>query len=144
MRTPIDLDNIRDWFVSKDRADMELFRDGFFMFLNFKNGGGVEVIGNINCRKAYKLYFLKKDKDDVRYVPTFYGYDFCFDDDLPIFKPEVKEGDVINIETMIDLEIPHIRDVNFDLEFEEKLKTIKFPYAGNIFMLSILIKLDPF
>ena len=67
------------------------------------------------------------------------GFDFCFDDDLPIFKPEVKEGDIINIMTMIDLDFPPVEDVDLDV----RKHTFKFPYFENLYLVSFLIELDP-
>ena len=91
MRTPINNDNIKDLFIFKDQADVELFKDGFFEIDNLKYMGRSETIRIIRCREAFKLYTLIPSRRHHNSDKKLLGYDFCFDDDLPIFKPEVKK-----------------------------------------------------
>ena len=67
------------------------------------------------------VFFLKEQ---------FVGYDFCFEDDLPIV-PEynfLKEGDIINVETLIDLDL-----TNYGLDNPNV----------NTYLITFLIELDP-
>ena len=103
------------------------------------------LIGIIRCREAYKLYCKKPDSDEKNEKKFFFSYDFCFDDDLPIDRPKVKEGDIINIKTMIDLECPRIRDVNFPVlwDLDKQPEIGNFPIFEHKYLVTILIELDP-
>ena len=142
MSTPINDITLENFLIYKDRVDLDYLKDGFFSFTNYDKDGYFADIGTIRCREAYKLYFKKPDSDEKKF---FFGYDFCFDDDLPIERPEVKEGDIINIKTMIDLEFPRIKDVNFDvLWYLDKQPVVgNFPVFENKYLVTILIELDP-
>ena len=75
-----------------------------------------------------------------------YLYDFCFEDDLPI-RPlplgeegdgyeYVREGDILNILTNINLEYPP--------KLSYKPYYNKEAYIGNTYHCTFLIELDPF
>ena len=138
MKTPIYKESLKDLFIIRDRVDLDFTGNGFFSFINHRNSGEMaSYIGVIRCREAYKIYFKKDDSDEEKFI----GYDFCFDDDLPIFDPWVKEGDVINIKTLIDLEFPRDEDKNLVLEYGWE-HVLNFPFFKNIYLVTFLIELD--
>ena len=145
MKTPIYEESFKDLFIIKDRVNLGLTKDGFFAFTKIKGSDDIsfsKIIGNIKCKEAYKLYFKKPGDDEKKLI----GYDFCFDDDLPIFDPEVEEGDIINIKTMINLDFPHINmndDDAIDKDLDLDRHIFKYPYFENIYLISFLIELDP-
>ena len=140
MRTPINKETFSDFIITKDRVDLDFLGKGFFTFTNYTNYGDFLDIGRINCKEAFKLFLKPSDSREG----TFFGYDFCFDDDLPILIPKVREGDIINIRTMIDLEFFHLEDIDFDVKYDGMINQINdlFSYS-NIYMIIILIELDP-
>ena len=141
MITSINEITLENFLIYKDRVDLDYTKDGFFSFTNYNKDGYFDYIGTIRCREAYKLYFKKPDSDEKK----FFGYDFCFDDDLPIDRPKVKEGDIINIKTMIDLEFPRFEDINFDVlwDLDKQPEVGNFPVFENKYLVTILIELDP-
>ena len=71
--------------------------------------------------EGYKIYFQRvrtgPNPEDEEIITSEYTYDFCFEDDLPILPGEeedeyeyVREGDLLNIRTNIDLEYPPTHD----------------------------------
>ena len=154
MKTPLSKYVLGKYLVLRERSDLEYTGDSFFSFVNMTSFGidssAIEIkVGTIKCREAYKLYFKKDDeKDDEKNEKYFIGYDFCFDDDLPLDYPRVYKGDVINILTEIDLELPSMKELYNILGREEERHT--YPYSGfegvffkNVYMVTILIELDP-
>ena len=136
MKTSITKNIFEDVVFKKDRADVDFIGSGFFAFTKhhyneqLKKNQGL-ILGSILCYDAYKLYvkgnpdaggfFLKED---------FVGLDFCFEDDLPI-APEynfLKEGDIINVSTMINLDL-----TKYGLDDPN----------ANTYHVTILIELDP-
>ena len=113
MKTSITKKNFEDVIFKKDRADVDFIGSGFFAFTKYhynkhkKEGLGI-IIGSILCFDAYNLYVKgNPDAGEFRLKSEFGGYDFCFEDDLPI-NPELnflKEGDIINVATLIDLDL---------------------------------------
>ena len=81
-------------FLTKKKD--EYFGKGFFEITNSSKG----LIGGITCSEEYGLP-LSKPWLTLK-------IDFCFDDDLPLNNLEVKEGDVINIISSVDLDIPFV------------------------------------
>ena len=109
-----------------------------FFLQTKKNYGIFKHIGIIRCQKAYKLYY----QDPIYGVGSFFLYDFCFEDYLPLFSDtdaEVEEGDIINIRTTIDLDFPPYSAL--DEEFYSNIRTI--PHIGNTYLVTFLIELDP-
>ena len=108
---------------------MSLWKEVFFTFMNRKKSGVLQQIGRISCKEAYKLY----SRVGVERRPFLsYIYDFCFEDDLPIYDEEktiVEEGDIINILTNINISV-----LNVDLDDS---------YIGNTYLATFLIELDP-
>ena len=100
MKTPISSWALDDYFTKTRKRDLSGFDTGIFKVYNFKNDGSYlpEEIGAFTCKNVFDVY----DKETL----TFLANEFCFDEDLPIFKPEVMEGDIINVATMIDLDLP--------------------------------------
>ena len=113
MKTSITKSTFEDVVISRDRADVDFISKGFFAFTkNFvasfqdeKAKNYRDILGTILCYDAYKLYV--KDNPDSFYLKDTFGYDFCFDDDLPILPRyrRLLEGDIFNIETLIDLDL---------------------------------------
>ena len=139
MKTPIIDDwRLREYFNVK-KVDINDFTSGLFKIYNFKSDDSSlpEEIGIFTCKEVFEL-ILKESSDQ-----GFFG--FCFDDDLPLFNPVVKEGDVINIMTMVDLEFPVSERASLSPWFEKSEYYQKFglPYWYNVFLVSILIELDP-
>ena len=127
-------ENFEDKILERDRVDIYFIMLGFFDFINIKANGEINRIGIIRCQDAYKLYFqwgeyTTPDNPEVRFT-----YDFCFEDDLPLFSEEtakVEESDIINILTRIDL--------SFHNQGEDK----ENDYMGNTYLATILIEFDP-
>ena len=136
MKTSITKNIFEDVVFKKDRADVDFIGSGFFAFAKhhyneqLKKNQGL-ILGSILCYDAYKLYvkgnpdaggfFLKED---------FVGLDFCFEDDLPIAPGYnfLKEGDIINVSTMINLDL-----TKYGLDDPN----------ANTYHVTILIELDP-
>ena len=83
------------------------FKNGFFAII--KN---VETIGVITYSKEYEIPL----SDEIVRAFT----DFCFDDDLPLEKLKVEEGDVINIRSLVDVDVPSLSASQL-LEMEKTL-----------------------
>ena len=113
MKTSITKKNFEDVVLKKDRADVDFIGSGFFAFIKhyydeqLKENQGL-ILGSILCYDAYKLY-VKGNPDAGVYSlkENFVGLDFCFEDDLPISPGYnfLKEGDIINVATLIDLDL---------------------------------------
>ena len=136
MKTNITKNIFEDVVFKKDRADVDFIGSGFFAFTKnhyneqLKKNQGL-ILGSILCYDAYKLY-VKGNPDAGGFFlkEQFVGYDFCFEDDLPIV-PEynfLKEGDIINVETLIDLDL-----TNYGLDNPNV----------NTYLITFLIELDP-
>ena len=117
------------------------YSNGFFEFTKRKVDGNFERIGAITCSEAYDLYEIDEDGNK-----WFRLYDFCFDDFLPLFddneKAEVKEGEIINVRTIINSEFdfpPYSDESDFEgyAIFEKDLS------IGNTYLVTFLIELDP-
>ena len=113
MKTSITKKNFEDVVFKKDRADADFIGSGFFAFTKnhyneqLKKNQGL-ILGSILCYDAYNLYV--KGNPDAGYYnlkEKFVGLDFCFEDDLPIGPGYnfLKEGDIINVATLIDLDL---------------------------------------
>ena len=104
MRTPINQDSFEN-AIARGRVNVPDFKnEGFFTFTNKKIDGSFKVIGIIRCHDAYKV---KHVSDYGR--ESFFLFDFCFEDYLPLHldsSTEVEEGDIINIRSMINLNFP--------------------------------------
>ena len=115
MKTPIHKESLGDRLVERDRVDINYAYYGFFSFIRIRDDE-YKVIGTIRCQEVYNLYFQRISKGpnpgDVEIVIPEYAYDFCFENDLPITGggEYVREGDILNIRTNIDLEFPPILD----------------------------------
>ena len=134
MRTPINKESFEDRVNERDRVDINFIDKGFFTFTRKQINGNFDLIGIIRCQEAFKLYF-----QDPRYPGTVkFAYDFCFEDDLPLIDEEgtiVREGDIINILTNINLEfLPNLVEDN---------EYLFNPYLGNTYLFTFLIELDP-
>ena len=113
MKTSITKKNFEDVVFRKDRADVDFIGSGFFAFTKnfydrqFKENHGI-ILGSILCYDAYNLY-IKGNPDAGSFFlkEKFHGLDFCFEDDLPIAPGYnfLKEGDIINVQTLIDLDL---------------------------------------
>ena len=115
------------------------YSNGFFEFTKRKVDGNFERIGAITCSEAYNLYEIDEDGNK-----WFRLYDFCFDDFFPLFndeKAEVKEGEIINVLTIINSEFdfPPYSD-DSDVEFAIYKKDL---HIGNTYLVTFLIELDP-
>ena len=132
----------------------EYFGKGFFEIINSSKG----VIGGITCSEEYGL--------PLSNPWLTLKIDFCFDDDLPLKNLEVKEGDVINIISSVDVDIPFVTGKQMEDFFksfgykpddlkpdEAKLlveafetfsakPNFSFPLFST-YLVSILIELDP-
>ena len=106
-----------------------------------KDGDGSKIIATITC----------SDISEVEYTDPVTGekgkaYDFCLDEKFFIPKPEVEGGDVINVRTIMDLDIP-VRDCEKfpfrDGDPHEFVFSTPFPYFYSLFFISFLIELDP-
>ena len=125
------------------------FNDDFYVGFPMKT---FRDIGDFTCFDVFKIKDLL---DEDKYIDMSSRNDFCFDADLPIDRKElteVKRGDIINIRTMIDLELPD--DSNFydggiatlykhmfDT-WEENIEHI-VTNTGKTFLVTFLIELDP-
>ena len=136
MKTSITKNVFEDVVFKKDRADVDFIGSGFFAFTNYSYIEQLKesytlIIGSILCYDAYKLY-VKGNPDAGGYSlkEDFVGLDFCFEDDLPINPGynSLKEGDIINVSTMIDLDLTKY---GFD------------DPNVNTYHVTILIELDP-
>ena len=136
MKTNITKNIFENVVFKKDRADVDFIGSGFFSFTKthydkqLKKNQGL-ILGSILCYDAYKLYVKGNPDAGVFFLKEqFVGYDFCFEDDLPIV-PEynlLKEGDIINVSTMIDLDL-----TKYGLDDPN----------ANTYHVTILIELDP-
>ena len=139
MKTPISAWRLRDYFNINNKADVSAFMSGLFKIYNFKHDEQSlpEEIGIFTCKDIFELIHKEGGKGSY--------YNFCFDDDLPIFNPEVKEGDVINIMTMVDLEFPIVEHAKIPSEFwgSDYNRKFNLPVWFNVFLVSVLIELDP-
>ena len=66
------------------------------------------ILGSILCYDAYNLYVKgNPDAGSFSLKEEFYGLDFCFEDDLLIGPGYnfLNEGDIINVVTLIDLDL---------------------------------------
>ena len=113
MKTSITKKNFEDVVFKKDRANVDFIGSGFFAFTkNHYNEKSKEneglIIGSILCYDAYNLY-VKGNPDAGGFIlkEKVIGLDFCFEDDLPIGPGYnyLKEGDIINVQSMIDLDL---------------------------------------
>ena len=113
MKTSITKKNFEDVVFKKDRANVDFIGSGFFAFTKnhyneqLKKNQGL-IIGLILCYDAYNLYVKgNPDAGSFRLKEKFHGLDFCFEDDLPIGPGYnfLKEGDIINVATLIDLDL---------------------------------------
>ena len=113
MKTSITKKNFEDVVFKKDRANVDFIGSGFFAFTKnhynekSKKNEGL-IIGSILCYDAYNLY-VKGNPDAGGFIlkEKVIGLDFCFEDDLPIGPGYnyLKEGDIINVQSMIDLDL---------------------------------------
>ena len=113
MKTSITKKNFEDVVFKKDRANVDFIGSGFFAFTKnhynekSKKNEGL-IIGSILCYDAYNLY-VKGNPDAGGFIlkEKVIGFDFCFEDDLPIGPGYnyLKEGDIINVQSMIDLDL---------------------------------------
>ena len=111
---------MEDRLIERNKIDVRFTEDCFFSFIRIRDGE-YNVIGMIRCQEVYKTYYQgirvsgPNLEDRVPFIVKF-AYDFCFEDDLPI-KPlqpwqegdgdeYVREGDILNILTNINLEYP--------------------------------------
>ena len=53
MRTPINKESFEDRILEKNKVDINLLNDGFFLFTKTKITGILETIGIIRCEEAY-------------------------------------------------------------------------------------------
>ena len=149
MKTPINKKRLEDRLVERNKIDIGFATKGFFSFIRIRDGV-YKVIGTIICQEVYKTYFqgitVRGPNPEDREIFTFkYIYDFCFEDDLPIDSllpgeegdgnEYVREGDILNIRT------------NIDVEYPPKLSYVPYSvqnaYIGNTFHCTFLIELDP-
>ena len=86
------------------------------------------IISAFGCVEAYKLYV--EGSRNLYKFEKFAGYDFCFDDPLPLNEGirHVREGDIINIQILIDLDFS-----KYDLDSPKEI----------IYLVTFLIELDP-
>ena len=136
MKTSITKKNFEDVVFKKDRADVDFIGSGFFAFTKHhyneksKENEGF-IIGTILCYDAYNLYvegnrgaggFILKEKVN--------GFDFCFEDDLPIGSGYnyLEEGDIINVVSAIDLDL-----IKYGIDDPN----------ANTYHVTFLIELDP-
>ena len=113
MKTSITKKNFEDVVFKKNRANVDFIGSGFFAFTKnhynekSKKNEGL-IIGSILCYDAYNLY-VKGNPDAGGFIlkEKVIGLDFCFEDDLPIGPGYnyLKEGDIINVQSMIDLDL---------------------------------------
>ena len=134
MKTSITKSVFEDVVTKKNRADVDFIGKGFFAFTkhfyHIKNKENYALImGTILCYDAYKLY-VKGNPDSFPLKDEFVSYDFCFDDDLPIPPGDefLKEGDIFNILSLIDLDL-----TKYGLDDPN----------ATTFLATILIELDP-
>ena len=138
MKTPINKKSLEDRLIERNKIDIGFARYGFFSFIRIRDGECSEI-GVIRCQEVYKTYFQGilvrgPNPEDREPFIVKYGYDFCFKDDLPIYTEggeKVREGDIINIRTNINLEYPP------KIDYED------FSYIGNTFHCTFLIEFDP-
>ena len=150
MKTPIRADTLIKYFNVKGRADLTNFDTGIFKAYNFKNDGTYypEEIAAITCKDAFEI----KDEERFRDRADVSSRVLCIEDSPPILKPRVMCGDIINVASMVDFDIPiperkhylgeenvHRRDF-FQSEYFKKWGA---PDLFNVYFLTILIELDP-
>ena len=136
MKTSITKKNFEDVILKKNRADVDFIGSGFFAFTKhhyneqLKKNQGL-ILGSILCYDAYNLYVKgNPDAGSFSLKEEFYGLDFCFEDDLPIGPGYnfLKEGDIINVVSLIDLDL-----TKYGLDDPN----------ANTYHVTILIELDP-
>ena len=138
MRTPINKESFNKRVIEKKKIKSD-YGNGFFEFTKRKVDGNFQRIGAITCSEAYNLYEVNEDGKKL-----FLLYDFCFDDFLPLLDDElaeVKEGEIINIQTIInsELDFPPYPDES-DEEYSGLKKEL---HIGNTYLVTFLIELDP-
>ena len=135
MKTSITKNIFENVVFKKDRADVDFIGSGFFAFTKHhydedKKNRGL-ILGSILCYDAYKLYVKGNPDAGVYFLKEkVVGIDFCFEDDLPI-APDynfLKEGDIINVKTLIDLDL-----TKYGLDDPN----------ANTYLITFLIELDP-
>ena len=104
MKTPIRADTLIKYFNVKGRVDLTDFDTGIFKAYNFKNDGTYypEEIAAITCKDAFELKDEERFFDDVHVSSRV----LCIEDSPPILKPRVMCGDIINVASMVDFDIP--------------------------------------
>ena len=136
MKTSITKKKFEDVILKKNRADVDFIGSGFFAFTKhhyneqLKKNQGL-ILGSILCYDAYNLYVKgNPDAGSFSLKEEFYGLDFCFEDDLPIGPGYnfLKEGDIINVVSLIDLDL-----TKYGLDDPN----------ANTYHVTILIELDP-
>ena len=144
MRTPINKESFEDAVIKRDRADVDFISKGFFAFTKNKKRDGVigdiSHIGVITCIDAYRL---NCQIPEGGYVVGSPGYDFCFDDPLPVWGEHVEEGDIINIRTEIDLVFPSLTPEDNNPDESLYADPANDPSILNTFLVTFLIELDP-
>ena len=142
MKTPVNKKSLDDRLVERNKIDIGFARYGFLSFIRIRDGEYSEI-GVIRCQEVYKTYFQGilvsgTNPEDREPFIFKYAYDFCFEDDLLIhteWDKKVREGDIINIRTNINLEYPP--KIDYDNLYDD------FYYIGNTFHCTFLIELDP-
>ena len=136
MKTSITKKNFEDIILKKNRANVDFIGSGFFAFTKHHYNKQLKkneslILGSILCYDAYNLY-VKGNPDAGSFFlkEKFYGLDFCFEDDLPIGPGYnfLKEGDIINVLSLIDLDL-----TKYGLDDPN----------ANTYHVTILIELDP-
>ena len=143
VRTPINRTTLEILSAFEDKARISDFSSSLFTIeIHKRDEADSRKIGHINCKDLYN--------PDVAH-PLFkkrYAYDLCLDESFFISRPELKGGDVINVRTELDLDIPPIDDYakehpHTDKSLFDFLVTFPFPGSTNLFFISFLIELDP-
>ena len=94
MKTPINKKSFEDRLVERNKIDVGFYSSGFFSFIRFRDNIH-KTIANISCQNAYKLFYISRsltgpNAGEDRLIKGEYGYDFCFEDDLPIISGDGK------------------------------------------------------
>ena len=149
MKIPSNKNGLEDRLIERNKIDTRFASYGFFSFIRIRDGE-YDVIGIIRCQEVYKTYYQgimvrgPNPEDREPFIVKF-AYDFCFEDDLainPLLPGEegdgneyVREGDILNIRTNINLEYPPT--LSYSPYSGEDA------YTGNTFYCTFLIELDP-
>ena len=149
MRTPLNKTTLGVHISLENKVNLNEFKLGLFVIENTKKNASItDIISIIKCKDIFEVNYNNPVNGEKELV----AYDFCIDEDFFIFKPEVKEGDVINIRTIVNLKLPTYdlgeeAPYNIDdfLELRRDIThyTTPFPSFINLFFVSILIELDP-